>query len=223
MDSSPAGTAADFVVLSLRKRETPTSDRSRHHHGEPTDEALIAFLQTGDIEAMGCLFRRFAKSVRNIGERILQDKSEADDLVQEVFLYIYSKSKLFDSAKGSARSWIFQIAYTQALLRRRELKSHGFYLSGIGNNLAELQEFGTPGARYDQTVEGLFGRKGWKQIVESLTEDQRETFLLHFFEGYTFAEIAEKLGQSFANVRNHHYRGLEKLRKHLADNELNRR
>jgi len=46
---------------------------------------------------------------------------------------------------------------------------------------------------------------------------------LHFFEGYTFNEIAEKLGQSYANVRNHHYRGLEKLRKHLTDSELNRR
>ncbi len=76
---------------------------------------------------------------------------------------------------------------------------------------------------YDQTVEGLFGRNGWKRIAEDLTEDQRETLRLHFFEGYTFAEIAKKLGQSFANVRNHHYRGLEKLRKHLAGNELNRR
>jgi RNA polymerase sigma-70 factor (ECF subfamily) len=79
------------------------------------------------------------------------------------------------------------------------------------------------GAHYDHTVEGLFGRNGWRKIVEDLTEDQRETLRLHFFEGYTFTEIAEKLGQSFANVRNHHYRGLEKLRKHLAGDELNRR
>jgi RNA polymerase sigma-70 factor (ECF subfamily) len=125
--------------------------------------------------------------------------------------------------RGSARSWIIQVAYTQAFLRRRELKSHGFYSSGITDKPTECDQHGEDGANYDQTVEGLFGRKGWKKIVESLTEDQRETFLLHFFEGYTFAEIAEKLGQSFANVRNHHYRGLEKLRKHLADNELNRR
>jgi RNA polymerase sigma-70 factor (ECF subfamily) len=43
---------------------------------------------------------------------------------------------------------------------------------------------------------------------------------LHFFEGYTFAEIAEKLGQSHVNVRHHHYRGLEKLRKYLVEREL---
>jgi len=57
----------------------------------------------------------------------------------------------------------------------------------------------------------------------SLTEEQQETLRLHFFEGYTFAEIAVRLGQSYSNVRNHHYRGLEKLRKYLAENPLNPR
>ena len=126
-------------------------------------------------------------------------------------------------AKGSARSWIIQVAYTQALLRRRELKGHGFYVSGITDRMLESEPVSSSGADYDHTVEGLFGRNGWKRIVDDLSEDQRETLRLHFFEGYTFAEIAEKLGQSYANVRNHHYRGLEKLRKHLGEDELNRR
>jgi RNA polymerase sigma-70 factor (ECF subfamily) len=59
--------------------------------------------------------------------------------------------------------------------------------------------------------------------MENLTEDQQATLRLHFFEGYTFAEIAEKLGQSYANVRNHHYRGLEKLRTYVAEDKLNNR
>src|SRR5271155_4459679 len=189
---------------------------------EITDEALIARVQIGDRDALALVFRRYAHLVQNVGQRILRDKGEADDLVQEVFLYIHRKSALFDSSKGSARSWIVQVAYTQAFLRRRELKSHGFYLSGITDKTAECRQQYDKGAHYDHTVEGLFGRNAWKAIIEGLTEDQRETLRLHFFEGYTFAEIAEKLGQSFANVRNHHYRGLEKLRKHLAEDELNR-
>src|SRR5947208_16707561 len=98
---------------------------------ELTDEGLITGVQTGDRDALALLFRRYAHPVRNIGQRILRDRAEADDLVQEVFLYIHRKSTLFDRSKGSARSWIIQVAYTQALLRRRQLKSHGFYLSGI--------------------------------------------------------------------------------------------
>jgi DNA-directed RNA polymerase specialized sigma subunit len=93
-------------------------------------------------------------------------------------------------------------------------------MSGITDKPDECGRAHNNGADYDHTVEGLFGRNGWKNIVEDLTEDQRETLRLHFFEGYTFTEIAEKLGQSYANVRNHHYRSLEKLRRHLAEDEL---
>jgi len=180
-------------------------------------------IQTGDREALALLFRRYASPVRNVGQRILRDKAEAEDLVQEVFLYIHRKSALFDSSKGSAGSWVIQVAYTQALLRRRRLKSQGFYLSGITDKPPKCNHGGDKGAQYDRTVEGLFGRNGWRKVLESLTEDQRETLRLHFFEGLTFEEIAEKLGQSYGNIRNHHYRGLEKVRKYLAVEELNRR
>jgi RNA polymerase sigma-70 factor, ECF subfamily len=184
---------------------------------------LITQISAGDPEALSELFRRFARPVRGIGSRILRNNAEADDLVQEVFLYIHRKSALFDSSKSSARSWIFQIAYTQAFIRRRYLISQRLRLSGIEDNLHEIERRTNFGADYDQTAEGLFGRDGWRRLQELLTEEQRETLRLHFFEGYTFGEIAEKLGQSYGNVRNHHYRGLEKLRKSLADNVLNRR
>src|SRR5258708_8028790 len=188
-----------------------------------TDETLVERVQIGDREALSFLFRRYAYSIRNIGRRILRDKTEAEDLVQEVFLYIHRKSELFDSAKGSARSWIVQVAYTQAFLRRRHLKSHGFYVSGIADKSPETEFRPNSGAEYDQTVEGLFGRNGWPKVLDALTEGQRETLRLPFFEGYTFTEIAEKLGQSYTNVRHHHYRGLEKLREHLNDDALKRR
>jgi RNA polymerase sigma-70 factor (ECF subfamily) len=103
------------------------------------------------------------------------------------------------------------------------LKSHGLCASGIVDNRREIEPRTHSGPDYDQTPEGLFGRNGWRKILKSLTDDQRETLRLHFFEGCTFGEIAEKLGQSYANVRNHHYRGLEKVRKHLAEDVLNRR
>ena len=190
---------------------------------EFSDESLLRNISAGDRDSLALLFRRYGHLVRNVGQRILRDRVEADDLVQEVFLYIHRKSSLFDSSKGSASSWIVQVAYTQALLRRRHLKSQGFYMSGITDKPVESDQATNKGADYDHTVEGLFGRNGWKKIVGDLTQDQRETLRLHFFEGCTFTEIAEKLGQSYANVRNHHYRGLEKLRRHLAEDQLNRR
>jgi RNA polymerase sigma-70 factor (ECF subfamily) len=187
------------------------------------DEILLANAGAGEHEALALLFRRYAHLIRNVGQRILRDRVEADDLVQEVFLYLHRKSALFDSSKGSARSWIVQVAYTQAFLRRRRLKSNGFYLSAIADRSPETDCRSYSGAEYDQSVEGLFGRNSWHKALETLSEEQRETLRLHFFEGYTFAEIAEKLNQTHANIRHHHYRGLEKLRRQLSEDELNRR
>lgn len=185
------------------------------------DEALIVGIGTGDNEALSVLFRRYAHLTRNIGVKILRQESEADDLVQEVFLYVKRKSRVFNSAKGSARSWIVQIAYTQAFMLRRRLRARGSYASGIRDNVAEDTQPCAQGAHYDESAEGFFGRDGWKKIWTSLTEDQRETLRLHFYEGFTFAEIAEKLGQSYVNIRHHYYRALEKLRKHAVENGLN--
>ncbi len=66
--------------------------------------------------------------------------------------------------------------------------------------------------RYEQSLEGAFGKKALRDVFKVLSENQRETLRLFFFEGYTFEEIALKTGQSIGNVRNHYYRGLDKLR-----------
>ncbi len=191
--------------------------------GDSPDEFLLENIIRGREEGLAILFRRYAHIVHRVGRKILRDAAEADDLVQDVFFYIHRKAAIFDGSKSSARSWIFQIAYTQAFLRRRRLKSGGLWASGIVDSRNDIESPAISGADYDQTAEGLFGRQGWRKMLESLTEEQRETLRLHFFEGLTFAEIAETLGQSYANVRNHHYRGLEKLRRYLTQNPLSRR
>jgi RNA polymerase sigma-70 factor (ECF subfamily) len=224
MSSSASAQIRQLSLPSKLGDKTASAFAIRQEPKDLSDEVLVELINGNDRDALAVLFRRYSASVYNVGRRILRDRSEADDLVQEVFLYVFRKSGLFDSSKGSARSWFFQVAYTQALLRRRKLQCVGFYASGIPDRGLECNHSEVPeGADYDRSVEGMFGRNGWKKIVEDLTEDQRETLRLHFFEGYTFAEIAERVGQSHRNIRNHYYRGLEKLREHLANNESNTR
>lgn len=223
MDSSSA--AEKLVVFSLSgvELENPEPKSRGADIGAISDETLLSLVQAGEREALASLFRRYANPIRNLGRKILQDDGEAEDLVQEVFLYVHRKCGLFQSSKGQGRSWIFQVAYTQAFLRRRQLKSHGLYASGLADRSLEIDSRTPSGTDYEHTVEALFGRNSWTKVLDSLTHEQRETLRLHFFEGYTFAEIAEKLGQSHANVRHHHYRGLEKLRRHLTADGLSRR
>ena len=183
---------------------------------DPSDEALMACIGDGSKEALACLFHRYARLVRAVGYKILRDDSEADDLVQDVFLFIHQKSTVFDSFKSSARSWIVQMSYHRAIDRRRYLDSRHFYtqidLEDVGN---ELSGPGEKAGRYESSIEELLGRIGLRKVFGVLSEIQRQTLGLHLLDGYTFEEIAVKLDQTRGNVKHHYFRGLEKLRKQI--------
>jgi RNA polymerase sigma-70 factor (ECF subfamily) len=183
---------------------------------EIADEVLMARVVAGDKEALAGLFRRYARLVRAIGYKILRDDSEADDSLQDVFLFIHQKSAVFDSSRSSARSWIVAMAYQRAIDRRRYLSSRHFYtqvdLEDVGN---ELSSPGTVAGRYENSIEEVLGRIGLRKVRGALSEVQCQTLGLHLLEGYSFEEIAVKLDQTRGNVKHHYFRGLEKLRKQI--------
>lgn len=186
-----------------------------------SDERLMEQVRDGEKEALVALFRRHVRAVRNVAYRILRDEAEADDLVQEVFLFIFRKAALYNSACGRAATWIIHVAYTRAFDRRRYLNSRRFYsseeLKDAGLRLADPRQ-GAP--YYEQTLEGVLGRLLMAKVHSRLTQEQRETIELFFFEGYALKEIAELTGRSLVNVRSQYYRGLERLRKYVQPKKL---
>jgi len=168
-------------------------------------------------EALATLFKRYSRLVRGVGLRILRDASEADDLLQDVFLFVHRKALVFDPDKSSFRSWIVQMTYQRAIDRRRYLQSRHFYTH---LDLERAADFTSHSDRRDEVFTAVVGNTTISRLLDSLTEDQRNTLSLHFFEGYTFDEIAVKLDQSLGNIRNHYYRGLEKLRKQIFPGRL---
>ena len=180
----------------------------------PSDELLIEQLRNKSQDALALLFRRYARIVRSVAFRILRDPAEADDLLQEVFLFIFRKWSLFDASRGSARSWIVQVTYHRAIDRRRHLASRRFYSnSELDESILTADELMMDTTFYERTVEGCLGEETLKRIEEELSSDQRKTIQLYFFDGYSFDEIAELTGQTIGNIRNHYYRGLERIRK----------
>jgi RNA polymerase sigma-70 factor (ECF subfamily) len=188
---------------------------------EFSDKLLLEQVRQGDREALGILFRRHARAVRNVAYRILRNEAEADDLVQEVFLFIFRKAALFNAAQGAARSWIFQVAYHRAFDRRRYLSSRHFYTSQDLEETARcLADPRDEIPFYELSVEGVLGKELAAKFNARLTPEQRETIRLHFFEGYALKEIAELTGRSLVNVRQHYYRGLARLRKYVLPEKL---
>jgi RNA polymerase sigma-70 factor (ECF subfamily) len=188
---------------------------------EPSDEALISLVCEESTEALGLLFSRYARVVRGVAYRVLRDASEADDLLQDLFILIQRKCALFDPARGPARFWILQMAYHSALARLRYLKSRHFFsrvdLQDVEN---QLSDSGTSNDSRQFGEDGLLGTSGMNKILDALSADQRETLRLFFVEGYTLPEIAAKLNQTHGNVKHHYFRGLEKLRKHVFNGKL---
>ena len=212
--------ASKFPILPLSETWNEVRDTSTLQPAhELRDEALLTRIAKGDQEALGCIFQRYARIVRSIAARILRDSAEAEDLAQDLFLFIQRKCEVFDSSKSSAGSWIIHMAYQRAIERRRYLATRHFY------SCAEIQRaachvVGNPTAECDYSAEAVFGRNGLNKVLESLSEDQRETLRLHFFDGCSLLEISEKMGKPLGNVRHHYYRGLDKLRKQMFGNNV---
>jgi RNA polymerase sigma-70 factor (ECF subfamily) len=181
----------------------------------------MACICDGDKEALASLFRRYARVVRAVSYRVLRDTSEADDLLQDIFLLIHRLCGTFDSSKGSARFWILQMTYRRAISRRRYLTSRHFYtrvdLEDVETDLADPRN---PAAEIRDSIGARIGSVNLQKIFEELSENQQQTLQLFFVEGCTFDEIAEKLGQSRGNIKNHYFRGLERLRKHIFGGKL---
>lgn len=188
---------------------------------EGSDEALLRGICENDRTALAALFRRYAAVVRGVAYRVLRNAAEADDLLQDIFLLVHRLCGTFDRSKGSARFWILQMTYRRAISRRRYLNSRHFYTHLDLDQAANQLGGGAGSDRSEASINDIIDRKEALQTwLTELSECQRQTLHLFFYEGYTFEEIAAQLGQTVGNARNHYYRGLQKLRKQISAGKL---
>ncbi|WP_162537532.1 sigma-70 family RNA polymerase sigma factor [Granulicella sp. WH15] len=182
-----------------------------------TDESLMAALKERDQDALSELFRRYSRLVFSMAYRILHDAGEAEEIVQDVFLYLYQKAAQFDQSKGSAKTWIVQVTHSRSLDRRDFLHRRHFYL---GTDVADLANTLAGTNDVEHHIVSKWNLAQLQIALCELPEKQRRTLQLFFFEGLELKEIAGQLGESPENVRHHYYRGLQKLRKNGIVQEL---
>jgi RNA polymerase sigma-70 factor (ECF subfamily) len=175
-----------------------------------SDENLLAALKGRDREAFAEVFRRYSRLVFSVGFRILRDAGEAEDVVQEVFLFLFQRAELFDARKGGAKAWIVQVAWHRSLDRREYLHRRNFYSGTEVNTLSDTL-MGQEDVEDD--LASKLNRERLKEAFQNLSDRQRLTLELFFFEELDLREIAARLDESLENVRHHYYRGLQKLRK----------
>lgn len=198
-------------------RETRVAEPQPVELRSPSDEELMARMQVKDSEALDQLYTRYARLVFGIAFRTLNDRSEAEEVVQETFFSLYQKALLFDPAKGSAKGWVVQTAFSRARDRRAHLLRRGFY---SGTDIDSLDDTLQGEGDVEREVGLRIDFAHLLSAFEDLTEMQRSTLELFYFQGLELREISQRLNEPFGNVRHHFYRGLERLRKSPAVKRL---
>jgi RNA polymerase sigma-70 factor, ECF subfamily len=117
----------------------------------------------------------------------------------------------FDPSKGSTKIWLMQYAHHRAFNRRQHLQGRGFYK----NKELEAEKLGT------RPVEAHgFSSPETKELVRqsraALSKVQKSVIEMVCYEGLSMREIADRTGNSYANVRHHYYRGLQRMRSFIS-------
>lgn len=181
--------------------------------GDASDEELVSALARGDDGALGPLYRRHVPIVYKMAAQAL-GADAAEDVVQEVFAYVWKNAGAFDPSRGEVRPWILQIARSRVLneLRRRSRKPE----STEQGDTAELEEL-TDGARPpDQALWDEYRRSALRHAIGTLPPPQRQALSLAFFEELTHEQVSQALKVPLGTTKTRIRSGMQRLRRVLA-------
>ncbi|PYY02925.1 MAG: RNA polymerase subunit sigma-24 [Acidobacteria bacterium] len=171
-----------------------------------TDSMLISRVRAGDEDALAALHDRYAQVVYSVALRVLGETTQAEDILQEIFLQLWRNPQTFDSSRGSLGAWLAVITRHRAIdqLRRRRPESD------IEDVIVAVD------TRIEQTTDRNMTIAKIRAVVDRLPAEQRKPLEMAFFEGLTHSEIATKTGEPLGTVKTRIRSALLTLRKALA-------
>jgi RNA polymerase sigma-70 factor (ECF subfamily) len=184
------------------------------------EAALIAELQAGSEEAFAWLIAHFHQPIYSLLARIVQDRAEAADLTQEVFVKVFRGVGNFHG-ESALRTWIYRIALHEASNQRRWWMRHKRQEVPIDQESAEGDR-GTPVRLTDRLVdpaESPFemavhaeNRARVEAALQQVPEPYRTTLILRDIEGFVYEDVAEIQGVNLGTVKSRLVRGRASLK-----------
>jgi RNA polymerase sigma-70 factor (ECF subfamily) len=170
------------------------------------DATLMSRIRAGDEDALAALHDRYAQVVYSVALRVLGETTQAEDILQEIFLQLWRNPQTFDSSRGSLGAWLAVIARHRAidyLRRRRPETDIEDVIVAVDSNL-------------EQVAERNIAIGKVRAAVEHLPVEQRKPLEMAFFQGLTHSEIAEKTGEPLGTIKTRIRAALLALRKVLV-------
>ncbi len=173
----------------------------------PGLDALLVEVAGGSRNAFESLYRATSSKLFSVCLRVIPDRAEAEDVLQEVFTTIWHKAHQFDPGRASPISWLAMIARNKAIDRIRAQPARGT-LSPI----EFADDIPDGGASPLQTAVSADERERLEACMDQLDTRRRSLIRAAFFEGSTYEELAQRIASPLGSVKSWIRRGLLQLR-----------
>jgi RNA polymerase sigma-70 factor (ECF subfamily) len=180
------------------------------------DLRLLKRIMRGDQNAFSQFYDRYSSLLYTTVLRIVRSTEEAEDLLQEIFMQIWNKADLFSESKGSVYTWVVTIARRKAI---DKLRSQHILHQGV--SLDDERSLAVPDVTYKMnplhaTISAEYEAM-MREALDTLTAEQRALIELSYYDGYTQAQISNRLELPLGTVKTRMRQGLMKLREFLKE------
>lgn len=178
--------------------------------GRSSNELMIS-VAGGDPSAFSELYDATSPRVFGLANRMLRDSGLAEDVVQDVYLNVWTHAASFDADKGAAIAWILAITHRRAVDRVRQEEA-------ARRRHNRVAEFATEKFSPDIAVgvvsdfQQIFENRVINDCINELTSDQRTSIRLAYFGGLTYSQVAQQLDIALPTVKSRIRDGMRRLR-----------
>ncbi|MPY84822.1 MAG: sigma-70 family RNA polymerase sigma factor [Actinophytocola sp.] len=184
-----------------------TGDPDLRAVAQPGHQDLMSRIARGDEQAFTELYDLLAERVFGLVLRVMRDPAQSEEVAQEVFVELWRTASRFQSDRGSVTAWAMTIAHRRAVDRVRSAQST---MDREARVAAGQQD--RPFDSVADEVAGRFERRQVRQCLDTLTELQRESVGLAYYQGYTYGEVATLLDTPLGTIKTRLRDGLIRLR-----------
>jgi RNA polymerase sigma-70 factor (ECF subfamily) len=171
------------------------------------DEDLMPLVEAADAEAFAALYDRHGRAAYSLAYRMMGEKQEAEDVVQEAFIKIWRSAGGYRVGRGSVRTWILSIVHNRGIDQIRS-RAH---LRRKQDEIEASAPKSEPSEAFAETWKNA-QQEQVREALNTLPREQVQILELAYFSGYTHIEIAERLGLPLGTVKGRMRLGLQKLR-----------
>jgi RNA polymerase sigma-70 factor, ECF subfamily len=171
------------------------------------DEDLMPLVEVGDAEAFAALYDRHGRMAYSLAYRMMGEKQEAEDVVQEAFIKVWRSAGGYRVGRGSVRTWILSIVHNSGI---DQIRSHA-----RRGRMQDKVEASAPTSEPSEAFAETWRNTQQEQVREALNtlpQEQLKILELAYFSGYTHVEIAERLELPLGTVKGRMRLGLQKIR-----------